>query len=188
MTKDLTKVHVEIHGHIFNLDAGVEARIDNDLEGLNQNLAGHPAMAARWMFIETKIREIVEGLESKLEIMDAELFTTIPSAIEKEGKKPTVDTIKSYVVLDPARKALQNELLVRRHELNLITAGRQVLQVKRDCLLALASNMRAEMDHGLWAAKQRMREGPREIPRRPPPPQDPEPPKGSEPPQDPGWE
>ena len=161
MTKDLTKVHVEIQGHIFNLDAGAEARIDNDLEGLNQNLASHPAMAARWMFIETKIREIVEELESKLEIMDAELFTVIPARLEKDGKKPTVDTIKSYVVLDPGRKALQDELLVRRHELNLITAGRQVLQVKKDCLLALASNMRAEMDHGLWAAKQRMREGPR---------------------------
>ena len=154
---DLTKVHVEFQGNIFDLDAGADAHIDSDLEGLNQNLVAHPGKIARWAFVETKIREIVEGLENRLELMDAELFTMIPARIEKEGKKATVDTIKSYVILDPSRQALQAQLLVRSHELNLIIAGRQTMLAKKDCLLALASNMRAEMDHGLHVAKRRHR-------------------------------
>lgn len=155
----LMVVHVELGGNIFTLDAGADSRIDGDLEGLNQKLADLPNLISRWIFLETKAREVVEDLEAAVEILDAKLYTSLPAVIESEGKKATVEAIKSRIILDPERRGFQEKLMKARHDHSLLVGGRQVMYVTKDSLLALASNLRAEMDNQLYVAKRRAEGG-----------------------------
>jgi hypothetical protein len=155
-TKALTQVSIEFDGELFNLDLRQQALIQNDPEGLNAALAALPGEAALWGMLEQKAREKVERLEGRLEYAEAELYADAPGALEAQSRKPTVEAIKSWIVTNEKRLGLVDEVATARHELGMLTVGRQVMSMKKECALSLAANMRAEMDNQLHVAKRRM--------------------------------
>jgi len=159
-TRDEKILHVKvsIQGETYEEDLNTQARIDPDLEGLNQALADHPGRFAWWSVLETLARAQVDDLESQMELLNAELFDEYQRRLTDPGGKgkPTLDTIKGHVVQDPRYQEVTKLLLNARTDLNYVSVGRWTMVHRKDSLLAIASNLRAEMDYDLSVHKKKM--------------------------------
>ncbi len=82
-------------------------------------------------------------------ILSAELPGEIRDRIAISGVKATVKVIEAQVVLNVKRRELGDVVLKAKHDLGIIVAARQTIYSKKDCMLALGQNWRAEMDTGL---------------------------------------
>lgn len=145
----LMRVNVELGHHIFDLDLAVQAEIPLDFKGLNEALSRFPGDLGTWSMMEQIARKILDELEAKLEIKEAELHGEVRSRLEAAGLKATVKDIEALITLDKGRIELAEMILKAKHDLGLIVAGRQTIYTKKDCMLALGSNYRAEMDTGM---------------------------------------
>lgn len=144
--KGLMDVRVQIDENVFELSLSEVLKIDSDFQGLNDTLVQLPLDYGMWLKMEMDVIRRVSKLETALEEHEAELYVSIPDLIEsKLGKKPTVDAIKAHILLDDERKKIAEELAEARHDKATIAAGCRSLQVKKDCALELARNMRSEM-------------------------------------------
>lgn len=153
---ELMKVRVELGDQVFDLDLGSETRIDQDPNGLNEALSNIAGQIAKWGMIEQMARRLLDRLESSLEIMEAAKYKYHTDRLIGLGQKTTVDAIKSEVTLDKERQGLSEQLSDARHNLGVVVVGRQAMVHKKDALLELARNMRAEMDNQLAVARKRM--------------------------------
>jgi hypothetical protein len=152
----VSRIAVEFGGELFNLDLAQQSLIENDPEGLNRCLSLLPGEFAQWASLEQKARDLVEKLEAHLEYKDAELYGIVPAALEAAGRKATHEAIRSKIITDPVRKEIVELLAKAKSDLGMLTVGRQMAAMKRDSVLALASNMRAEMSNQLRTAKKNM--------------------------------
>lgn len=157
---DLLRVTVQLGNRKYEQDLGLDAQAPVDLQGLNDALAAHPGKFAWWGMLEVLARAQYEELESTLKRLEAELFTAYsarlaaaPPPAEKEGKRPrqgaTLDAIKARVAVDRERVALAERVARAKLDYEQLMVGRQTMLQRRDTLLAIASNMRAEMDANL---------------------------------------
>ncbi len=154
--QDFWKIRVDMGPDFTIRDLEEDARIDSDPEGINKALSEGPTLIAWWGRSENIARQLVVEAKSRLELYEAELFRSMPGRIETEGNKPTVDAIRSRIILDETRQALNKDLQTKEHNLGVIIVGRQAMVHKKDCSLSLAANMRAEMDYQLSIGKGRL--------------------------------
>lgn len=145
----LMRVNVELGSHIFDLDLAEQAEIPLDFKGLNESLSRFPGDLGTWSMMEQIARKILDELEAKLEIKEAELQGEVRARLARADIKATVKEVEAHVTLDKGRMELAEMILKAKHDLGLIVAGRQTIYTKKDCMLALGSNYRAEMDTGL---------------------------------------
>mgnify|MGYP001615049458 CR=1 FL=1 len=149
----ILKVSVTIGARRFEEDLAAQAATAPDIEGLNRNLAEHPGRFAEWAMLEALARQQCEELDARVKFLDAELFEKYQATLSVTVAKPTLDAIKARVTMDSRMVALSAEARGARASLEQLTVGRQTMQMKRDTLLALASNWRAEMDSNLVIAR-----------------------------------
>ena len=144
-------VSVELGGRVFQGDLETEARVDWTLDGLNQALAEHPGRFAWWATLEVLARTQEEGLERQRAMKHAELYSHYEatlSSTDVEGKrsKPTVEKVKSEVLKSLDYRAVQERLAAAAEAHGLLTVARQTMLAKKDALIAIASNLRAQRD------------------------------------------
>lgn len=156
---DLLKVRIIIGERDYKQDLEVEAQAPVDLEGLNNALSGHPGRFAWWAMLEALARAQHDELETQQKRLEAELYAehgAPDSALAKKlGKAPTVDAIKSAVLLDKRLHAHQDRIAKAKLALEQVTVGRQTMQQRKDALLAIGSNMRAEMEARMFQIRDR---------------------------------
>ena len=133
-------VPVTVNTQGFNYDLSADAEIATNYDALSEGIATCPGRYAVWGNLEAQARKVYDALESKMEILDAELFEEYRASIGSP-----VDAIKANVKKDARRVTLSIEVLEAKSNLELLLVGRRTMEQKKDCLLALASNMRAEM-------------------------------------------
>lgn len=141
----LMRIHVELADHVFDLDLAEQVKIPLDFKGLNIALSEYSGHLGTWTMMEQIARQILDQLEAKMEILEAELQGEMRSRFEAAGVKATVKDIEARIILDKKRIELSQMILKAKHDLGLIVAGRQTIYTKKDCMLALGSNYRAEM-------------------------------------------
>ena len=160
-TTDLLRIRIQLNGRDYSEDLAASAIINPDLDGLNTALAEHPSRFAWWATLEVFARAQYEDLSGQLTALDAELFsrysTLLRSTQTKEGKgrEPTLDAIKSRITLDKPRRVLSERMAQAKKEYELVQVGRRTMEQRKDALTAIASNMRAEMDHKMYVGKSR---------------------------------
>lgn len=142
---------VTLGDRVYDGDLEAEARVDTDPAGLNQALAEQPGKFAWWATLEVLSRALAESVERELAIKHAELYAHYEAAMsstDTDGKRarPTVDKIKSQVIRHKDYVAIQQRLASAAEQRELLTVARQTMQMRKDSLLAVASNMRAERD------------------------------------------
>ncbi len=146
----LLQFRVKLGGRDYEQDLNHDAQAPIDLQGLNNALSEHPGKFAWWAMLEALARAQYEELETQLKRLDAELYnehgSPTSALAQKIGKAPTVDAIKSAVTLDARRHALEAKVAKAKLDLDQVTVGRQTMLQRRDSLLAIGSNMRAEME------------------------------------------
>jgi hypothetical protein len=141
MSSNVKPVPVTIQTKGFNFDLSEQAAIATNYDALSEAIASNPGRYAVWGMLEAEARKVYEALASKLEILEAELFEEYRASIGSP-----VDAIKACVKKDPRRVSLQEDVLeAKANAEKLLAARRTIGEQKKDSLLALASNMRAEM-------------------------------------------
>lgn len=141
----LMKIHIEMAHHVFDLDLAEQVKIPLDFKGLCVAMSEYSGHLGTWVMMEQIARQILDQLEANLEILEAELQGEVRARLEAAGVKATVKDIEARIILDEKRIELSQKILKAKHDLGLIVAGRQAIYSKKDCMLALGSNYRAEM-------------------------------------------
>lgn len=142
-------VTVNLGDRVQSEDLESQLKIDTDLEGLNRGLAENPGRFAWWGMMEVKARARQAELKSQMDLLEADLFVQYQTANEsptRQGPKLTVDGLKSQVKMDATYRALAAEYARVNQDVDALNVGRRAMEHRRDSLLAIASNMRAEMD------------------------------------------
>ena len=161
------RIRVTLDGKTYDEDLGLQADVQMSYDGLNRALAEHPARFAWWATLETLARARHEELEAQLKELDATLFGKYQEDLASIGtnargeqvvKDPTLDRIKAAVTLDTQRQTLAASVASAKRDLEQLTVGRQTMQQRKDVLLAIASNWRAEMDYQLMVGQRSLRE------------------------------
>jgi hypothetical protein len=141
---EIKPVPVTVNTRGFDYNLSEAAQIATNYGALSDAIADNPGRYAIWAVLEANARKVFDALTAKLEVLDAELFEAI-RVPQGDGKLPVVDSIKARIVLTPDRQALMAEVLEAKANLELLLVGRRTIEQKKDSLLALASNARAEM-------------------------------------------
>ena len=144
-------IKVTLGGRDYARDLEIEARVDTDPDGLSRALSDMPGLFAWYAAAEAEARAIAKRAELDCSKLYAELYTFLEASQVRtttDGKraKATVEAIKSLVLMDSRYQAAQNAVIAAERQLDLMTAARQTMQVKKDVTLAVASNYRAELD------------------------------------------
>lgn len=142
---DIKPVNVTVNTKGFEFDLSAQAEVATNYDALNEGISKQAGLYAVWAVTEANARKVHEALESKLEILEAELFEQYRASIGSP-----VDAIKACVKKDPRRVKLVEDVLEAKSNVELLLAGRKTIgEQKKDTLLALASNIRAEMQNRL---------------------------------------
>lgn len=133
------EITVKTEGFDWNLSN--QATIDTNYAALNEAIAKNPGLFAVWGVLEARARRAHDDLTTRLEVLEAELFEEYRATIISP-----VDAIKASVKKDPRRVALSLEVNAAKESLELLGVGKKTVgDQKKDSLLAIASNYRAEM-------------------------------------------
>lgn len=154
--QEFWKIRIDMGADFTVRNLQDDSRIDTDPEGINKALAETPQMIIFYGRAEVIARVLVDRAKARLELHEAELYKTTPGRVEAEGRKPTVDAIRSSIVLDPTRQELHRELLESEHNQAVLIVGKQGMVHKKDTAIEIARNMRAEMDYDLKVGKERL--------------------------------
>lgn len=157
MPQDNLRVRVELNGKIYEEDLGAQTAINSDLAGLNTALSEQPGRFAWWATLEALARAKHEDLVAQLESLDAALFGEYQTALlVGASKTPTLDAIRSKVLLDTRREALAAAMRRAKLDAELVQAGRRTMEHRKDALITIASNTRSEMDFRIYSGKTQM--------------------------------
>jgi len=133
------EITVDIEG--FNWNLSVQANISENYAALNEAIAKNPGLYAVWGVLEARARREYDDLTTRLEVLEAELFEEYRASIGSP-----VDAIKARRDSDPRRVKLAMEVNAAKEALELLMVGKKTIgEQKKDSMLALASNARAEM-------------------------------------------
>jgi hypothetical protein len=138
----------------YSEDLQSQLHFENDIDSVNVALVEHSKVFAHWLMLENAAREEAESKKNELALLEAKLFEVYETKLSQEqDKKPTLDKIKGKIIRNTKHVALKQEVAKSQSVLSRITVGRQALQSRKDCLIELARNMRAEMEYNLSVPK-----------------------------------
>jgi hypothetical protein len=142
---ELLKVSITWEGQQIEQDLNSDVTFENDPDGLNKALTEQTSRFAWWAMLQTKAKKRVAILERDLKVKRATVM------IEAKIKTPalTEKVLLAVVEADPGVEKLERELIEAESEVQATSVGRDAMKERKDSLLAVASNMREEMDHGL---------------------------------------
>lgn len=162
------RITVQLGGHTYTEDLEAQAGLSLDPESLNRALAEQPGRFAWWATLEVLARTQRDEYENQLEVLEAALFGKYQEQLNEiaksDGKKtPTLDAIKAQVTLDIEHQTLKTKLIASERDYGLTQAGRKTMEQKRESMITLAANLRAEMEGQFELRKrevdERMRSG-----------------------------
>ena len=143
MKQSRPQITVRTEGFDFNLSN--QAAIDLNYAALNEAISKNAGLYAVWGVLEVRARREYDDLVTRLEVLEAELFEQHRASIGSP-----VDAIKACVKKDERRVALALEVNEAKEALEMLTVGKKTVgEQKKDTLLAVASNYRAEMQSRL---------------------------------------
>jgi len=143
--QELFKIAVTWDKQRIIQDLAPDVELELSPAALNKALAEQAGRYAWWGLLAVRARRVTSGLEQKMKARRAELFTEIKAT----DVKLTVDGVKSAVDAHPDVLALQQEILQAQEDQELLTVGQEAMRHRKDALISLSSNMRAEFDAGI---------------------------------------
>lgn len=146
-----TQISLRVAGHDVQGDLEAEARIATDPEGLSKALAENPARFAWWATLEALAKAEAEEAGNARDALHAELFSHYEAALSRtdtEGKraKATVGAIEAAILNAERYQAALTRVVAANKSAALLGVARRAMDHRKESLLAVASNYRAELD------------------------------------------
>lgn len=128
--------------HVYENTLEVDVMINDDcldVEFLNQ-----PERFSWWSTFENLKRAEVAELKNDLTELDARLGFAERIRLKDAGIKGTERMIEEHVITHPEHKTLQSKLQEAQKQLGQAIAGRQAMEHRKEMLISLGANYRAE--------------------------------------------
>ena len=158
----ITNLAVKLGERMYKGDVDSELAFTTDPEGLNKALAENPGKFAWWAMLEVHAKAQLEELDSRRNLMKAELYgryeNLLTTDVGGKEKRPTVAAIEAAVQEDESYQKLVARVQAARKDYDVLTVMRQAIVQRKDVLLAIASNYRAELDAHLHDQLRAVRE------------------------------
>lgn len=116
---------------------------------LDKLLCDQPGTHGRYGRITALAKAKVERVDSALEELEAQLYLKIRKKKDSGEEKLTEPMIKAMIVTDSTRLALVNKLMEAKEQFEVALAAKEASAHKKDCLISIGANRRAEYDSEL---------------------------------------
>lgn len=140
----MTAQAISIAGATLNLGEIDADDLSIDPTTIDRALARHSGTWVWWAHQAEKLRVKREGLEAELKRMEGELYLSLRGQQGPDGKPLTETGIRSLILADERYLGKQAEILATSHEEREAGIVKDAVHVRRECLLAIAANQRAE--------------------------------------------
>jgi hypothetical protein len=139
----------------YDLDMAKDLGIDK--ASINADLANQPAMFAWYATLSELAKDKVAKAKSHLEVTEAELDQRIRRDwdIDRNGKM-TEAGVSASIKLSPIYQKAESQLQEAQKTNGLLNVARQAFDQRKDMLISLAANMRAESDTEITVLKEKV--------------------------------
>lgn len=129
-----------------------------DRKNINDNMARQPSQYAWFAVLHALANDAYERLKAEKKSLYAEKDNKIRARAAKNGDKTTENGIAQAIELDPDYVDLSNRILEAKLNVDLLQSALIAFQQRKDMLVSIASNMRAEMDTDLTVMKEKAKD------------------------------
>ena len=145
-------ITMTVTGDFITLEYQKELLISEDT--INEDLKDQPSYFAWYAVLHEKVIEEASKLKMALELLEAGLADEIRKAAALAGeKKPTEKYISEQILLNLAYQEAQLNLISTQKNLGVLKSVKEAFNHRKDMLITLASNMRAQWDANIYIKK-----------------------------------
>lgn len=149
--KEELQITVKLGDKIHELNLNADLEIDKTI--MNKELAKQPALFAWYATLYEIAKDKTAHLKHKIETFEASLELEIRQ-MASPPVKLTVDSIKAIIRDDKVHRRMAEELLHAKKSEGMLQVAKASFDQRKDMLISLSSNMRAEMDDDIKILKQ----------------------------------
>jgi len=135
----LEKVNIEIGEEEFTLDP---EDLSCSEETINVDLMNQPSLYTWISVLKEEADAEYQEKKMSLDLMEAEL----DSKYRKKTEKPTENKIAMAIIRDDDYGGSKTEMIQARRNVGILRAWEEGFRQRKEVLIALASNFRAQMD------------------------------------------
>jgi len=117
-----------------------------DERNIDVELAEHPAKFALWATMHSEAKDAVAVLKLKMDRLEADLVDEHKNSVAAGEKKPTDKETAAYVVRHRKYRELEDDKLKQDKVVDRMQVARDAMTHRRDMLVALATNIRRQLD------------------------------------------
>lgn len=121
-----------------------DLELSDEFQKINIDLAKHPGKFGKIVDYLSEVRIKIAYTERELKEKLAEVEVKIRNDMEASSKKVTEKHIEKLVTLDPNIQVLEHKLLDLQKDELILGLMREAYIHRKDCLLDLARNLRAQ--------------------------------------------
>lgn len=145
----LLRVSLTLGGHTYSRDLEPDTAIDLTSDGLSQALAENPARFSWWAALMVRAQALADEAENHRAMLYARLYSRYEGEQTHKGKRPTVEAVRSAVILDQEYQARLTKAAQAREAVGMAKVACATLRKRQDSLMEIAKNLRAEVQAGM---------------------------------------
>jgi hypothetical protein len=131
------------NGKTWKVNFYDEVTIDD--RNIDTELADHPAKFALWATMHSDAKDAIAFIKLKMDRLEGDLFEEYKHGGEGE-KKPTDKEVAARISQNRKYRELEDDKLKWEKVVDRLQSARDAMTHRRDMLVALATNIRRQMD------------------------------------------
>jgi hypothetical protein len=142
-------IKIRLEGIEYDLNYERELQLEEDT--INEDLKNQPSFYAYYAVLSEVAESVYSEKKLQLDLITAQLDEKYRK--ELSGAKSTETMIRNKVVLDENYVGAMNEFNEAKRNVGFLEAIKRSFEHRKDCVIAFASNMRAQNDPNIFVNK-----------------------------------
>lgn len=139
-------------------DLNYEEELKCAEETINENLVDQPSLFAWYAVLQEMAEDVYSHAKMEFEISEAHLDAQYRKEAADKEEKIMEKQILSKIVLNDTHIALRNAMMTARKNVGILKAIKESFAHRKDMLISLASNLRAQMDPDIFVKKEQAKQ------------------------------
>lgn len=149
-------VKVKLGDKEYDLKYEEELKCSEDT--INEDLTDQPSLFAWYAVLQEMAEEVYSRARMEFEISEAQLDAQYRKEAADKKEKVMEKQILSKIVLNDTHIALRNVMIEAKKNVGTLKAIKDSFNHRKETLIALASNMRAQADPELFVKKEQAKQ------------------------------
>ncbi len=142
--REVLEVRIRLEQGLVAKNLHDELAIDEKL--INDELKDQAAKYAWWATLHTMARGKRDELKRKLDLLEAELDGEIRRKLQESGEKATERVIGTQLLQTARYQKLQQQYAEAQQQETVLAVAREAFMQRKDMVVAIATNLRHELD------------------------------------------